>query len=75
MKLKSNRKYKFEREEAEIIVEEDTIKKLINTKINELYPNFKVTDMEFICGMGQGQGYFEKVKVTLLREEEKGKLT
>lgn len=63
------------RETVQLVVREDEIEALIREAIfnNPKYKHFIVQEIVWDCGMGQGEGYFEQVRVKLLSEREEHK--
>lgn len=58
------------RETMDIRVSEDEVLELVTEHIREKYPDFNIQNLEIVCGMGQGQGYFEYISADLVNERE-----
>lgn len=58
------------RETMSVTISEEELLGLVKAKVEEKYPDFVITEMEIQCGMGQGQGFFENVRLKLVSERE-----
>jgi hypothetical protein len=68
MKEKDKSKVSFVRERLTVEVTEAEVIEIVQREIQKQYPNFCIDEVEIVCGMAQGSGYFENLRAQLTWE-------